>query len=112
MPGRAAAVSIPHRQGFDDGDKRVAVVIAKRREPMTLKTDLQKFRQGNFPQAVLFPQFFRRSITIGSWFMEGFAGFAQRSVDGNDRFPRDNLQPVFNQRGHDDRRILTFSGWP
>jgi hypothetical protein len=42
-------------QGFDDGDEGVAVLIAKGSQPVTLKTDLKNFRQGQFAGTVPFP---------------------------------------------------------
>ena len=42
-------------QGFDDGNEGIAVVIAKGSQPVTLKTDLKNFRQGQFPGTVPFP---------------------------------------------------------
>ena len=69
-------------QGFDDGNEGVAVVIAKGRQPVTLKTDLKNFRQGQFPGTVPLPPFFCRGIAIGRGFVQGFPGFAKRGIDG------------------------------
>ena len=95
-------------QGSDDGDEGVAVVIAKGSQPVTLKTDLKNFRQGQFPGTVPFPQFFCRGIAIGRGFVQGLAGFTKRGIDGNDRFPRNYLKPVFNQSGHCGYADLDF----
>jgi len=42
-------------QGFDDGNEGIAVVITKGSQPVTLKTDLKNFRQGQFPGTILLP---------------------------------------------------------
>jgi hypothetical protein len=97
-------------QGFDNRDKGVAVVITKRREAVALKTELQEFGQGLFLQSTPLPQIFRWNVTVGRRFVEGFAGFTQRGIDGDDRFPRNNLKPVFIQPGHCGCEILIFSG--
>jgi hypothetical protein len=106
------SVQFALEQSFDNCDEGVAVVIAKGREAVALKTELQKFRQGESPQTIPLPQILCRSVTIRGRLVEGFAGIAKGGIDGNDRFPRNDLKPVFIQPGHVGGWILIFSGRP
>ena len=85
-----------------------SVVIAKRREAVALKTDLQKFMQGELPRTTSLPQISCLLVAVRRRFVKGFAGVAKGGIDGNDRFPRNDVEPVSIQSGHCGGWILIF----